>query len=198
MLSISISLVAVFIPILLMGGIVGRLFREFAVTLSRRHPGLAGGLADHDADDVRPPAVEQRQSHGRLYRASEKAFDCISKVYERTLGWVLRHSAAHAAGRRSPRSALNVYLYVIVPKGFFPQQDTGRLSGSIVGRPGHFVPGHASDDMLRMRGHRRRRIPACRAVIAFHRRRRRHDDQHRPLFITLKPLDGAQGRRPTR
>ena len=72
----SISLVAVFIPILLMGGIVGRLFREFAVTLSRRDCRLAGRFADHHADDVRDASCkpQRSQQHGRLYRASERGF----------------------------------------------------------------------------------------------------------------------------
>ena len=78
-LSMSVSLVAVFIPILLMGGIVGRLFREFAVTLSVAIVRLAARLADHDADDVRALAASRdgREQHGRLYRASERVFDWI-------------------------------------------------------------------------------------------------------------------------
>ena len=81
MLSMSLSLVAVFIPILLMGGIVGRLFREFAVTLSVAIARLAGGVADHDADDVRAAAAAgSRSGHGRLYRPSERVFDWMPRA----------------------------------------------------------------------------------------------------------------------
>ena len=95
-LSMSISLVAVFIPILLMGGMVGRLFREFAVTLSVAIADLAGGLADHHADDVRPrPEAGQGPRHGRLYRASERAFDWILARYDASLSLGAAPSAHH-------------------------------------------------------------------------------------------------------
>ena len=98
-LSMSISLVAVFIPILLMGGIVGRLFREFAVTLSTAIAGLAPGLAHHDADDVRPaPASRNRgRSHGRFYRASERAVRLdAARATNGACRWALRHPRIHA------------------------------------------------------------------------------------------------------
>ena len=86
---------AVFIPILLMGGIVGRLFREFAVTLSRGHRHVAGGFADHHAHDVRRSAqARAEEQHGRLYRASEWCFERHARRYELSLGWVLRHPAS--------------------------------------------------------------------------------------------------------
>ncbi|MGI8744506.1 MAG: multidrug efflux RND transporter permease subunit [Bryobacteraceae bacterium] len=132
-LSMSTSLVAVFIPILLMGGIVGRLFREFAVTLSVAIAvSLVVSLTLTPMMCSRFLTSERDRRHGPLYRASERFFDWILGGYERSLAWVLEH----------PRLillvtlitiGLNVYLYVIVPKGFFPQQDTGRLSGSIIG-----------------------------------------------------------------
>jgi multidrug efflux pump len=130
--SISLSLVAVFIPILLMGGIVGRLFREFAVTLSvaigvslvvslTATPMMCARL-------LRPHGEERR---GRLYRASERAFAWILGRYERSLGWVLRHQPLTMAVTLATMAA-TVFLYVKIPKGFFPQQDTGRMNGSIV------------------------------------------------------------------
>jgi multidrug efflux pump len=130
-LSMSTSLVAVFIPILMMGGIVGRLFREFAVTLSAAiGVSLLVSLTTTPmmcAKLLRPLNSER---HGRLYRASEGAFDGLLNVYGRGLRWVLRHQALILLVTVGT-ACLSVYLYIIVPKGFFPQQDTGRLAGSI-------------------------------------------------------------------
>jgi multidrug efflux pump len=132
-LSISISLVAVFIPILLMGGMVGRLFREFAVTLSVAIlVSLIVSLTITPMMCSRLLHSEREEKHGRLYRASEKAFNFLLRAYERTLTSVLRHPAITLASLLIT-VALNVYLLVIVPKGFFPQQDTGRVNGSIQG-----------------------------------------------------------------
>jgi multidrug efflux pump len=132
-LSISISLVAVFIPILLMGGIVGRLFREFAVTLSvailvslaislTTTPMMCSRLLRHVRDD----------QHGRAFRASERAFNAVLGLYERTLGWVLEHSTLTLLVL-GLTIALNLFLFWIVPKGFFPQQDNGTVFGGIQG-----------------------------------------------------------------
>jgi multidrug efflux pump len=129
--SISISLVAVFIPILLMGGIVGRLFREFAVTLTiailvsmvvslTTTPMMAARL-------LRPHAGE---THGRLFNASERLFQRILAFYERSLSWVLKHPRATLATALLTMVA-TVGLYIAIPKGFFPQQDTGRFTGAI-------------------------------------------------------------------
>ena len=130
-LSMSISLIAVFIPILLMGGIVGRLFREFAMTISIS---IVISLAISLATTPMMCAVLLRghsdQRHGRLYWASERFFEGMLGFYRRTLTIALEH----------PRSmmvilagvlGLNFYLYNIIPKGFFPQQDTGRVIGII-------------------------------------------------------------------
>ena len=130
-LSISVSLVAVFIPILLMGGIVGRLFREFAVTLS-----VAIGISLVVSLTATPMMcatllkAHDTQTRGRFFRASEWVFNRILGLYERTLRRVLRHQRITLLVTLST-IGLTVYLYVIVPKGFFPQQDTGRLSGSL-------------------------------------------------------------------
>ncbi|MBW8877906.1 MAG: multidrug efflux RND transporter permease subunit [Acidobacteria bacterium] len=131
--SISLSLVAVFIPILLMGGIVGRLFREFAVTLS-----IAIAVSMLISLTTTPMmcamllrAHDQEKKHGRLYQANERAFQWVHRGYETSLAWVLRHQGLVLLITLATM-ATSVYLYIIVPKGFFPQQDTGRLNGSIV------------------------------------------------------------------
>jgi multidrug efflux pump len=128
-LTISISLVAVFIPLLLMGGIVGRLFREFSVTLS-----VAIGVSMLVSLTATPMMcahlLKHQQTHGRIYRASESGFNWVVNVYGRALNVVLRHSFVTLLILVGT-IALNVYLFVRVPKGFFPLQDTGRLNGSI-------------------------------------------------------------------
>jgi multidrug efflux pump len=130
-LSMSTSLVAVFIPILLMGGIVGRLFREFAVTLTLAiMVSLLVSLSTTPMMCSRLLRSSRAVRHGRLYRAGERVFDGLHHFYARTLGWVLRHQRT-VLGITIGTVALSVYLFVIVPKGFFPQQDTGRIVGSI-------------------------------------------------------------------
>ncbi|MGH9498915.1 MAG: multidrug efflux RND transporter permease subunit [Terriglobales bacterium] len=130
-LSMSTSLVAVFIPILMMGGIVGRLFREFAVTLS-----AAIGVSLIVSLTTTPTMCAQllkplhEEKHGRAYQASQKVFDGILKMYATGLGWVLRHQFAVLLITIAT-ACLSIYMYQSVPKGFFPQQDTGRIQGSI-------------------------------------------------------------------
>jgi len=132
-LSMSVSLVAVFIPILLMGGIVGRLFREFAVTLSVAIAvSLLVSLTTTPMMCARFLVSEHGRRHGRLYRASEAVFDWIHASYQDSLGWVLRHPQLVLLITIGT-VCLNVYLYIVVPKGFFPQQDTGRVMGAIQG-----------------------------------------------------------------
>ena len=127
--SITVSLIAVFIPILLMGGIVGRLFREFAVTLSIAvalsalvsltvTPTMAGRL-------LRPVNDEKL---GRFGRASERGFAALVRGYDRALRWVLRHAFLMLLLTISTLG-VTVFLAIKVPKGLFPQQDTGMLSG---------------------------------------------------------------------
>ncbi len=130
-LSISLSLIAVFIPILMMGGIVGRLFREFAVTLSVAVAvSLLISLTTTPMMCARILRAHGDERHGFFYRASEWGFNRVLQGYERSLSWVLRHQPLTLAVTLST-IAVSVYLYVIIPKGFFPQQDTGRLTGSI-------------------------------------------------------------------
>jgi len=132
-LSISISLVAVFIPILMMGGIVGRLFREFAVTLSvailvslvislTTTPMMCSRLLQHIPDEER----------GKAYRASERAFNSVLGAYERSLGWVLEHSGLTLTVL-AITIGINIYLFWVIPFGFFPQQDNGLAFGGIQG-----------------------------------------------------------------
>jgi multidrug efflux pump len=130
-LSISISLVAVFIPILLMGGVVGRLFRQFAITLSVTIV-LSMIVSLTATPTMCARLLRPASEHGWLYRKTEGFFEFIIGVYERMLTWVLRHSfivLLIAIGTL----AFNIYLFTIVPKGFFPQQDTGRLNGNFIG-----------------------------------------------------------------
>ncbi len=130
-LSISISLIAVFIPILMMGGIVGRLFREFAVTLSVAIAvSLVVSLTTTPMMCARLLRAHDEEKHGLLYRASEKGFRLVLGGYEHSLAWVLRHQFLTLVVTLATLG-FTVYLYVAIPKGFFPQQDTGRLTGAI-------------------------------------------------------------------
>jgi multidrug efflux pump len=132
-LSMSTSLVAVFIPILLMGGIVGRLFREFAVTLAVAiGVSLIVSLTTTPMMCARFLVPESQRRHGWFYRSGERVFNWMLGFYDRTLQSVLRHPAPTLAILLGT-VALSITLYIAVPKGFFPQQDTGRLTGSIVG-----------------------------------------------------------------
>jgi multidrug efflux pump len=130
-LSMSVSLVAVFIPILLMGGIVGRLFREFAVTLS---VAVLVSLVVSLTTTPMMCALLLKPSHahepGRLSRWMERRFDSVLRGYDRTLQWALLHPRLIVMILMATLG-LNVYLYSAVPKGFFPQQDTGRFVGGI-------------------------------------------------------------------
>jgi multidrug efflux pump len=128
-LSLTVSLIAVLIPLLFMGDIVGRLFREFAITLSvtilvsaavslTLTPMMAARLLKHT------PESEQ----GRFYRKSEAVFNEIIRLYGRSLDWVLEHQTLTLAVAGGTL-ALTILLYVVVPKGFFPVQDTGVIVG---------------------------------------------------------------------
>ena len=128
--SMSISLIAVFIPILLMGGIVGRLFREFAVTIS---VAILISLALSLSTTPMMCAVllrRDRGQHGWLYLTSERFYEAMRNGYRRTLAFALRNRRLVMLILLAT-IGLNFYLYDIIPKGFFPQQDTGRLMGSI-------------------------------------------------------------------
>jgi multidrug efflux pump len=130
-LSMSTSLVAVFIPILLMGGIVGRLFREFAITLTVAIcVSLVVSLTATPMLCAKFLRAQQDKQHNWIYRVSERGFDFIHGTYARTLAVVLKHPQLTLV-ITLVTIAINVYLYVIVPKGFFPQQDNGFIGGFI-------------------------------------------------------------------
>ena len=133
-LSISISLIAVFIPILLMGGIIGRLFREFALTLSSAIlVSMVISLTTTPTMCARVLKGEKNQQHGRLYLWSERMFAGLLDGYRRSLTWVLDHPALILVVFLATLG-LNVFLLAAVPKGFFPQQDTGVISGGMQGQ----------------------------------------------------------------
>ena len=130
-LSISISLVAVLIPLLLMGGIIGRLFREFSVTLAMAilvSAVISLTLTPMMASRFMKPLRDVH--HGRIYQASDKLFQALLGAYERSLDVALRFRAVTLMVFFATL-ALTVYLFVIIPKGFFPQQDTGLITGVI-------------------------------------------------------------------
>ncbi|MFI5365268.1 MAG: multidrug efflux RND transporter permease subunit [Candidatus Binatia bacterium] len=185
-LSMSASLIAVFIPLLLMGGIVGRLFREFAVTLSVAVAvSLVVSLTTTPMMCAKFLKSQERQAHGWLYRASGRALELLLHGYETSLSWVLRHT------RLTLLVALitvcvNVYLYTIVPKGFFPLQDTGRLMGAIQ------ADQHTSFQAFDRRLHRFMDIllsdPAVDNIVGFTGGNQGTTNTGR-LFMALKTLD---------
>ena len=127
--SLTVSLIAVLIPLLFMGDIVGRLFREFAITLSVTI--LVSAVVSLTLTPMMCSKLLRHKSssqQGRLYRASERAFDSIIEFYGKTLRWVLRHQTA-TLFTAAATLALTAWLYIIVPKGFFPVQDTGVIQG---------------------------------------------------------------------
>jgi multidrug efflux pump len=133
-LSISISLIAVFIPILLMGGIIGRLFREFALTLSSAIlVSMVVSLTTTPMMCARVLHSENDIKHGRLYLWSERMFGRLLGGYRRSLSWVLDHPALIMI-IFVLTLGLNVLLVAEVPKGFFPQQDTGVITGGMQGQ----------------------------------------------------------------
>ncbi len=193
--SMSISLIAVFIPILLMGGIIGRLFREFAVTLSvailvslvvstTTTPMMCARLlrAKKDGNESAKPMSSMAKFGAKISAGTERFFAWILRGYERSLGWVLRHPLLVVITLMAT-IGFNVYLYVIVPKGFLPQQDTGRIVGGIQGdqsisfqamqgKLGEFVEIILQD-------------PSVDNVIAFTGGGQRNGGR---MFIALKPL----------
>ncbi len=182
-LSMSLSLIAVFIPILFMGGIIGRLFREFAVTLSVAVLlSLAVSLTTTPMMCARLLKSGTEDRHGRLYRAGERAFAALLRGYEKTLSWALRHGRFMML-LLAATVCLNVYLYIIVPKGFFPQQDTGRLIGNIQADQG--ISFQAMRQKLADFVEIIRRDPAVASVVGFTGGSRVNSGF---MFISLKPL----------
>jgi multidrug efflux pump len=193
-LSMSTSLIAVFIPILLMGGIVGKLFREFAVTLS-----VAIAVSLLVSLTTTPMLCAQflkphdKSRHGRIYRASERAFDWMHREYATGLRWVLRHQVLMLCVVFATM-ALNVYLFIIVPKGFFPQQDTGRMGGST--RAAQDISFPAMRDKQRELAQMTLDDPAIQSVTAFVGGNGPGGGSTNVgrMFIALKPLSERPGR----
>jgi len=130
-LSMSLSLIAVFIPILLMGGVVGRLFREFAITLSAAIlVSLVVSLTITPMMCARLLRPRSESSQGHFYRVNERIFNALLNGYRISLDWALAHGRIMLFVLLAT-VCLNIYLYTAIPKGFFPQQDTGRLTGAI-------------------------------------------------------------------
>jgi multidrug efflux pump len=192
-LSISISLIAVFTPILLMGGLIGRLFREFAVTLSvailismvislTTTPMMCALL-------LRP---ESERKRGRLFRASEAAFDWFLLRYERSLTFFLRHSALTLIVL-AVLIALNITLILYIPKGLFPQQDTGRLQGSALADQA------TSFQSMEPRMERMLKIvgadPAVQNVVGFTGGGGGTATNSGRMFVSLKPLGSGKNER---
>ena len=184
-LSMSLSLIAVFIPVLLMGGIVGRLFQEFAVTLS------AAVLVSLLVSLTTTPMLcalwlkqEEPRSQGRVYHLIEHLSQRGAIGYERSLHWALRHGPLVMALLLCT-IGFNVYLYSIVPKGFFPIQDTGRLSGTI--QADQSISSQAMQQKLADFVDIMRKDPEIETVIGFTGGQR--DSNSGLMFATLKPLE---------
>ncbi|MBI2771169.1 MAG: efflux RND transporter permease subunit [Burkholderiales bacterium] len=191
-LSISLSLVAVFIPLLFMGGQVGRLFREFAVTLSAAvmislvislttTPMMCAWLLKPDAHTKKP---------GRLARWAEKGFDFVHRTYEHSLDWAL-HARWIVMLILVLVVVLNVYLFYMTPKGFFPQQDTGQIQGGM--RADQSISFQAMQEKLRTLVNIIKADPAVDTVVGFTGGGRAGGGF---LFVNLKPVsqrkDGGQ------
>ena len=182
--TISISLIAVFIPLLMMGGIVGRLFREFAVTLSTAvFVSMLISLTTTPMMCAYLLRSERAEKHGRIYAASEKFFDWVLSLYRDSLHWVLDHPTLTLAVLFIT-IALNVVLIVKIPKGFFPTEDTGSITGSVRGPQDSSFP--AMDDSIRRIGAVVKNDPAVANVIAFTGGGGATNTGN--LYIALKPL----------
>ena len=188
-LSISVSLVAVFIPILLMGGIVGRLFREFAVTLS-----VAIAVSMVVSLTTTPmmcahllQAAKRTQPHGGLYRASERVFDWIIARTTLACRWVLRHQRLTLAIAAGDDRAQRFTCTSIVPKGSSRSRTPGRLMGAIQAdqdtsfQAMRRSAGAISSDIVKA-------DPAVEQRDRLHRRQRRQQPTPARMFVALKPL----------
>ena len=182
--TISISLIAVFIPLLLMGGIVGRLFREFAVTLSTAvFVSMVISLTTTPMMCAYLLKNERTEKHGRIYMASEKVFDWVLSLYRGSLHWVLDHPTLTLVVLFIT-IALNVVLIIKIPKGFFPTEDTGSITGSVRGpQDSSFA---AMNDSIQQIGRVIKNDPAVENVIAF--TGGGGATNNGSLYIALKPL----------
>ena len=182
--TISISLIAVFIPLLLMGGIVGRLFREFAVTLSTAI--LVSMIISLTTTPMMCAYLlrnERTARHGLIYAATEKSFDWVLSLYRRSLRWVLRHPTPTLVVL-FVTIALNGVLIVKIPKGFFPQEDTGAITGAVRGPQDSSFP--SMNNSIQQIGGVIRNDPAVANVIAF--TGGSGATNAGSLYVALKPL----------
>jgi multidrug efflux pump len=182
-LSMSLSLVAVFIPILAMGGLIGRLFREFAVTLSVAI--LMSLLVSLTVTPMMCARLLKRNDPGRRQARwkqwSERGFARLASGYERSLAWALRHSLLMLMGFFGV-FALNIWLYVIVPKGFFPQQDVGFMVGGI--QADQSISFQAMREKVRVLSEIVKSDPGVANVVAFTGGGQRNGGF---MFVILKP-----------
>ena len=184
-MSISVSLIAVFIPLLLMGGIVGRLFREFAVTLSTAiFVSMAISLTTTPMMCAYLLRSEHGKKHGRLYMATDRFFEWILKIYRHSLHWVLDNPGLTLTVLFLT-IALNVVIVLKIPKGFFPQQDTGSLAGGVQGPQDSSFP--AMNSSIQQIENVVKSDPAVQNVIAFTGGNGATNTGN--LFIALKPLE---------
>jgi multidrug efflux pump len=182
--TISISLIAVFIPLLLMGGIVGRLFREFAITLSTAIVvSMVISLTTTPMMCAYLLTPERAEGHGWLYNTTEKGFDWILNLYRKTLHWVLGHPILTLIVLFLT-IALNVVVIIKIPKGFFPVEDTGALSGAVQGPQDSSFP--AMDSAIQQIGAVIKKDPAVANVIAFTGGNGATNTAS--IFVALKPL----------
>ncbi|MBY0275510.1 multidrug efflux RND transporter permease subunit, partial [Candidatus Binatia bacterium] len=190
-LSMSVSLVAVFIPILLMGGMVGRLFREFAATLTiaitislvvsmTTTPMMCGLLLRRERHDE-----EAERRRGWLDSATGRVLDGMTSAYRTSLDWSLRHARLMLAITLA-MVVLNVWLFTVVPKGFFPQQDNGRLTGAI--QAAQDVSFQAMRKKLADVVEVIRKDPAVENVLAFTGGSGGSAKNSARMFIALKPM----------
>ena len=182
--TISISLIAVFIPLLLMGGIVGRLFREFAVTLSTAI--VVSMIISLTATPMMCAYLlknERTEKHGRMYMLSEKFFDRVLSSYRGSLHWVLDHPALTLTVLFLT-IALNFVLIVKIPKGFFPAEDTGAISGGVRGPQDSSFP--AMNNSIQQIAAVIRNDPAVANVISF--TGGSGATNAGSLYVALKPL----------
>ena len=183
-MTISMSLIAVFIPLLLMGGIVGRLFREFAVTLSTAIVvSMVVSLSTTPMMCAYILKSEHEQKHGRVYMASERLFEWVLTLYRRSLRWTLDNPGLVLTGLFLT-IALNVAIAIKIPKGFFPQQDTGQLNGNMRGPQDSSYP-PMNEALLKIQGVIKS-DPAVKNVIGFTGGGGATNSGQ--FFIMLKPL----------
>jgi multidrug efflux pump len=182
-LSMSLSLIAVFIPILLMGGIVGRLFREFAVTLSAAIlVSLVMSLTMTPMLCARLLKPQTGAKRGRFYQTTERILNACLEGYRTTLDWALSHGRTMMLVLAAT-VGFNIYLYTVIPKGFFPQQDVGRISGNI--QADQSISFQAMREKLANYVEIVRADPAVDNVIAFSGGGQRNSGN---VFISLKPI----------